>query len=72
MRIGIAWATSSTMDSTTYEAIFNNCLKRMMYRLMDETRESRNLPSIAGMSHGRKVTFYISLSTVLLVFVLEF
>jgi hypothetical protein len=38
MRIGIVWETSSTMHSMTYEAIFHNCLKRMMYRLTDVTR----------------------------------
>jgi hypothetical protein len=38
MRIGIAWAISNTMHSTTYEAIFRNYLKRRMYQLMDGTR----------------------------------
>jgi hypothetical protein len=34
MKIGIVWATSSMMHSTTYEAIFHS-LKMMMYRLTD-------------------------------------
>jgi hypothetical protein len=66
MRIDIVWVTSSTMHSTTYGVIFCN------YRLMDRTRSFRNQPSTAGMTYGHEVTFYISLSTVLLVFVSQF
>jgi hypothetical protein len=42
MRIGIVWVISSTMHSTTDEAIFHSCLKRMIYRLTDGMRWSRN------------------------------
>jgi hypothetical protein len=72
MRIGIVWVTSSTIHSTTYRAIFHNYLKKRMYRLMDGMRSFRNLPSTARMTYGQEVTFYISLSTILLVFVSEF